>query len=166
MHEQGELQSIPVKVYRTSDRLMVAAPLAGLEPEDITVVVTSAGRLVFDGMLRGILKDIKEVLVDEWSVGGYHRELDLPLAVDAERANVTYGNGVLVVMFPISEHTRAAHLTLTPVGHARGQRVGSIGSSMQPTTTQAHQAGQSAHHTSLLDRPDREECPRDGLEPR
>jgi HSP20 family protein len=147
MHEQIELQSIPVKVYRTSDRLMVAAPLPGLEPEDITVVVTNEGRLILDGKLRGILKDVKELLVDEWSVGGYHRELDLPLGVDAERSNVTYENGVLVVMLPISEHTRAAHLTLTPVGHARGQHVGSTGSSMQPTTTQSHQAGQNAHHT-------------------
>jgi pseudouridine synthase len=45
MAEQVELQSIPVKVYSTSDRLMVAAPLAGLEPEDITVVVTNDGQL-------------------------------------------------------------------------------------------------------------------------
>ena len=36
-------------------------------------------------------------LVDEWSVGAYHRELDLPVTVDAERANVSYGNGVLLV---------------------------------------------------------------------
>ena len=66
MHEQGELQSIPVKVYRTSDRLMVAAPLAGLEPEDITVVVTSAGRLVLDGTLRGILRTSRR----SWSTSG------------------------------------------------------------------------------------------------
>src|SRR6266542_6468384 len=62
-----------------------------------------------NGKLRGILKDVKEIGVDEWSVSSYHRELDLPLGVDAERANVTYENGVLVVMLPISEHTRAAH---------------------------------------------------------
>jgi HSP20 family protein len=134
MAEQVELQSIPVKVYSTSDRLMVAAPLAGLEPEDITVVVTNDGRLILDGRLRGILKDVKEILVNEWSVGGYHRELDLPRSVDGNRANVTYENGVLVVMLPISEQTHAAHLTLTTVGRARGQRVGSTGSAMQPTT--------------------------------
>jgi len=91
-----------------------------------------------NGKLRGIFKDVKEIGVDEWSVGSYHRELDLPGGVDAKRADVTYENGVLVVMLPISEHTRATHLTLTPVGRARGERVGSTGSSMLPTTTQAH----------------------------
>ncbi len=34
MPEQLKQQHIPVKVYRTSERLMVAAPMAGLEPEN------------------------------------------------------------------------------------------------------------------------------------
>ena len=38
MQEQGKQQHIPVKVYRTDDRLMIAAPMAGLEPENILVV--------------------------------------------------------------------------------------------------------------------------------
>jgi HSP20 family molecular chaperone IbpA len=48
-----------------------------------------------NGKLRGILKDVKEILVDEWSVGSYHRELDLVVGVSGERANVTCENGVL-----------------------------------------------------------------------
>ena len=39
--------------------------------------------------------EIKELLMDEWSIGVYHRELALPVAVNAACANVTYGNGVL-----------------------------------------------------------------------
>ncbi len=152
MQEHAQAQRVPVKVYSTTDRLMVAAPMAGLEPEDITVEVSDDGRLILNGQLRGLLKDVKETLISEWNVGGYHRELDLPVGVDGERANVTYENGVLVVMLPISEHTRAAQLTLTTVGHARGQRVGSTGSTMQPMTTEAHQAAQLAHHTGQRDR--------------
>ena len=64
---------------------------------------------------------------------------------------MTYENGVLVVMLPISEQTHAAHLTLTTVGRARGQRVGSTGSAMQPTTTEAHQADQVARQTRQRD---------------
>ena len=91
---------------------MVAAPMAGLEPEDIVVDVTADGRLVLHGDVRGLLKEIKELLQDEWSVGAYHRELTLPMPVNAMCANVTYGNGVLLVALPISEQTLPAHLVI------------------------------------------------------
>ena len=37
MQEQLKQQHITVKVYRTDKRLMVAAPMPGLEPENIVV---------------------------------------------------------------------------------------------------------------------------------
>jgi len=127
MQEHAKLQQIPVKVYRSSDRLMVAAPMPGLQPEDILVQVTENGHLIIQGELRGLLKDIKELLLDEWSVGGYYRELPLPDAVDGTLANVSYGNGVLVVALPISERTRPASLTLDTVGPSRGEHMGKSG---------------------------------------
>ncbi|HAE83324.1 MAG TPA: hypothetical protein DCK85_08035 [Ktedonobacter sp.] len=127
MQEHAKLQQIPVKVYRSSDRLMVAAPMPGLQPEDILVQVTENGHLMIQGELRGLLKDIKELLLDEWSVGGYYRELPLPDAVDGTLANVSYGNGVLVVALPISERTHPASLTLDTVGPSRGEHMGKSG---------------------------------------
>jgi HSP20 family protein len=127
MQEQPKIQQVPVKVYRSDDRLMVAAPMPGLEPSDIVVEVTEDGYMVMQGELRGLLKNVKDLLVDEWSVGSYYRELALPDSVDAQRANVTYGNGVLVLAFPISDHTVAARLTLDTVGPAHGERLGNAG---------------------------------------
>ena len=46
MQEQAKLQQIPVKVYRTLDRLMAAAPMPGLQPEDILVEVKEGGHLI------------------------------------------------------------------------------------------------------------------------
>ncbi len=69
MQEQEKIQLIPVKMYRTAARLMVA-PMPGLQPDDILVEVTQEGHLLLQGELRGMLKDIKELLLDEWSVGG------------------------------------------------------------------------------------------------
>ena len=127
MSEQLKQQQIPVKVYRTDQRLMVAAPMAGLEPEDIVVEITADGRLMLHGDLRGGLKEVKELLLDEWSVGVYHRELALPVAVDAVCANVTYGNGVLTVTLPVSEQTRPARLVLRREAPTRGKRKGNVG---------------------------------------
>lgn len=127
MPEKIKTQHVPVKVYKTEDLLMVAAPLPGLQPEDITITVTNSGKLVIHGDLRGVLKDIKELLIDEWSVGSYHRELQLPIAVNGEHANVTYGNGVIVVALPMSQESIPATLTLEKVGTDRGEYVGHVG---------------------------------------
>jgi HSP20 family protein len=127
MQEQVKRQHIPVKVYRTDDRLMIAAPMDGLEPENILVEVTGDGRLILHGDQRALLKEVKELLVDEWSVGVYHRELILPVPVNAVCANVTYGNGVLIVALPISDQTFPAQLTLERVTPTHGQHKGNAG---------------------------------------
>jgi HSP20 family protein len=127
MQEQMKQQHIPVKVYRTRERLMVTAPMPGLEPNNMVVEVTESGHLILHGDLRGMLKGIKELLIDEWSVGVYHRELALSAAVNGELANVTYGNGVLTVTLPLSAQTRPARLTLERVAPTHGQRKGHAG---------------------------------------
>ena len=77
--------------------------------------------------------------LEEWSAGEYHRELELPVAVDGELANVTYGNGVLVVVLPVAEQMRPARLTLQELSPTRGERVGSAGHHpIQPRSTEEH----------------------------
>jgi HSP20 family protein len=125
-------QMIPVKMYRSAERLTIAVPMPGVEPEDISVGVTGDGRLVLHGELRGVLKGDKEVLADEWTPGPYHREISLPNPVDGAMANVTYGNGVLVVALPIAPDTRPAHLLPHHTALARGQLDGNTGHPVRP----------------------------------
>jgi hypothetical protein len=42
-------------------------------------------------------------------------------------ANVTYRNGILVVVLPLSDATQPAHLGLEAVGPEHGERVGNTG---------------------------------------
>jgi hypothetical protein len=72
-------------------------------------------------------QESKEVLRNEWSAGGYYRELDLAYPVNGAAGTVTYGNGVLVVALPVAERTRPARLRLTRVGPGHGEHVGSAG---------------------------------------
>jgi HSP20 family protein len=127
MQEQLKQQHIPLKVYRTDERLMITAPMAGLEPENIMVEVTAEGRLILHGDGRAMLKEVKELLLDEWSVGVYHRELALPVLVNAPCANVTYDNGVLTVALPISQQLFPARLTLERLSATHGERKGNVG---------------------------------------
>lgn len=156
VHTDATSQETPVKMYRTPQRLTVSAPMPGLEPSDIAVEVTSEGHLILSGQVRADLKDAKEVLLDEWRVGGYQREIVLPNAVDGPLANVTYGNGVVVVALPLSDQTRPAQLTLDTIGQARGERVGNSGHPVTPRTSEEHRAAkaaeQAAHGGAVPDR--------------
>lgn len=137
-----ETAQLPVKMYQSPERLTVAAPMPGLEPSDIVVRVTDDGRLTVQGKRRGPRQLGMDLLMDEWTVGPYERELMLPCAVDAELADVTYGNGVLVIALPKAPQMRAAHLLLESIGLARGQRVGSHGKNLTPFTTLEHRQAQ------------------------
>lgn len=120
-------QRIPVKVYRTDERVTVAAPMPGLEPQDINVEVQQGQKVILHGALRGALKGDKAVLLDEWNPGPYHREVQVPDAVDGEMANVTYNNGVVVVVLPVAEQTRPAQLSLDARSATQGERIGNQG---------------------------------------
>jgi HSP20 family protein len=163
------MQEVPIKLYRTPDRLTVAAPMPGLLPEDITIEVTPNNQLVLHGALRGIPADVqvfrrleqpsgrsrrkrpkvveeqREMLLDEWTVGSYQRGIELPMPVDATLATATYGNGVLVVALPLAKRTIPARVNLERVGISRGERVGSVGHPVEPRSTDEHV--HAAHHS-------------------
>lgn len=125
-------QPLPVRVFRVDELVTVAAPMPGLAPEDIRVEVTGKGHLILEGRaptdpdqaFGHIKSEQKEVLIDEWSVGPYYRDVPLNTAVDGTAATVTYGNGVLVVALPVTrQKSRPAQMRLVPVGSGRGERL-------------------------------------------
>lgn len=140
MNDHEESQRVPVKVYESSDRLTVAAPMPGLEPEDITVEVTPGNQLIIHGGGRGRLKGENQVLKDEWNPGPYCRELTLSTSVDGAMANVTYRNGILVVVLPLADTTHPAHLGLEAVGPEHGERVGNAGHPIRRLSGAEHNA--------------------------
>lgn len=127
-----QMRSMPAKIYQSSLRVMVAVPMPGLEPEDISVEVTPAAHLIIRGRQRGELKGLKQELLNEWNAGDAEREIALPVAVDGALANVTYGNGVLVVALPIAPQTQPASLTLTALTATRGLHAGNMGRPIRP----------------------------------
>ncbi len=63
MQEQLKQQHTPLKAYRTAERLMMAAPMPGLEPENIIVEVTADCFLFlhYTGMRAALLSHSLEV---------------------------------------------------------------------------------------------------------
>ena len=123
-----EPTAVPVNLFENDRELMVVAPMPGIAPEDISIDVTGDGSLTVRSAQRGEGQERISYLRREWSYGPYERTIDLPCAVDALRANVTFGNGVLSITFPKVGATVAGRVDVVRVGHARGVAAGHRGS--------------------------------------
>ncbi len=136
----GATAALPVRVYEAGEKIMVAAPMAGLAPEDIAVTV-DGDRVRIRGAERGPHQHDVRLVAAEWTVGPYDREVRLPASVDGRLTNVTYGNGVLVVAMPRArpgERVAAAEIGLTAIEATRGEHVGHVGRVPRPATTREH----------------------------
>ena len=98
----GESQRVPVRIYDRDKHIVLAAPLPGLEAENISVTV-GGNRVVIEGEERGPRQHGPDVVLAEWSIGPYYREVSLHQAVKGPLTNATYGNGVLVLLMPKGE---------------------------------------------------------------
>jgi HSP20 family protein len=120
--------AVPVNLFENDRELMVVAPMPGVSPEDISIDVLDDGRLTVRSRMHGEGQERIRYLLREWSYGPYERTIELPCAVDARRANVTYGNGVLSITFPKSGTTSAGRVVVQRTGHTRGVVAGHRGS--------------------------------------
>ena len=135
-------QVLPVRVYQTDERIMLACPMPGVEAEDILVCIDGR-RVVVHGDERGSHQSDLALCIAEWGIGPYHRELELTEPVDGSLANATYGNGVLVLSMPkvSTRHAgAAAEFRLMTVASGRGERIGHIGRAVLPQSTEEHWA--------------------------
>ena len=120
--------AVPINLFENERELMVVAPMPGVSPEDISIDVTDDGRLTVRSAQHGEGQERISYLLREWSYGPYERTVDLPCAVDARRANVTYGNGVLSITFPKAGVVSPARVLVRRTGQARGMTAGHAGS--------------------------------------
>jgi HSP20 family protein len=133
-------QTVPLQVHQTDKRLVLAAPMPGLEAQDIAVII-NGNRVTIQGEYRGSRQNQPEILISEWTIGPYYREVVLPQPVNGALTNATYGNGVLVLSMPTlqpGEQGGYTEFRLETDKGARGQRVGHTGSNLQPITPGQH----------------------------
>ncbi|MBN9392870.1 MAG: Hsp20/alpha crystallin family protein [Chloroflexi bacterium] len=134
--------ALPIRMYQTESHLVVATPMPGLEPEDILITIASTW-LTLQGDSRGPRQHGLDLVVTEWTIGPYYREVELPYPVNGPLSNATYGNGVLVVSMPrlnpgeLPEPV-AVQYRLEANRSAQGEHVGHFGKEMVPTTTSDH----------------------------
>ncbi len=158
-----DVQVLPVRMYETDDHVMLAAPMPGLEPADISIR-TDGRRVTIRGELRGPHQRALPLLMAEWSVGPYAREVELRTPVDGRLTNATFGNGVLVLSMPKAAAGTSgvpAEIVLDTLASTRGRHVGHVGRAITPSSTGEHQ-----RDTQRKDEPRRAESAPAETEPR
>jgi HSP20 family protein len=126
--------TVPVQLHRAQGLLVLAAPMPGLEPQDISVNIHN-DRVTIRGEYRASRHDQPETLISEWTMGPYHRDVSLPQPVSGGLTNATYGNGVLVLAMPTLEsgvQEEATEFQLKADTGTRGQHVSHRGSERAP----------------------------------
>ena len=108
-----------VDVYRTEDprAITVVVELAGVDPAT-TELVLAEGILVIRGIRRRSAAE-QRVVHMEIDYGPFERQIPIAEPVDAEAAEATYSQGLLVVTFPLVEQpTRKLSVQITTKGSA------------------------------------------------
>lgn len=119
--------AIPVNLFDNERELVIVAPMPGVGPEDISIDVTTDGHLTLRARQHGEGQERIDYLTREWSYGPYERTIELPCAVDAMRANISYGNGVVAITLPKVGATVAGRVLVERTGLARGMTAGHVG---------------------------------------
>ena len=109
--------AMPMDAYRLGDRFVVHFDLPGVDPSTIdltverNVVTVSAER-------TWTRSEDQEVLVSERPQGSFSRQLFLGEALDPDRIEAAYANGVLTLTIPVAEQAKPRKVEITAGGGA------------------------------------------------
>lgn len=98
-------RSFPMDAYRRGDEFYVHLDLPGVDPGSIEITV-EAGTLSITAERRFEQKQGDEIIVSERPQGRFSRDLRVGTAIDVDRIDADYENGVLTLALPVSERAK------------------------------------------------------------
>jgi len=104
--------SLPLDVYRYTDRVEAVFDIPGVDPESIDITVEK-DTLTVQAQRSRITPEGEEALVNERFQGTFSRRLSLGQSLDSEKVSASYLNGVLTVTVPIAEQAKARKIEVT-----------------------------------------------------
>lgn len=97
--EEGEGQ-LAIDVYQTSDEIIIEAPIAGVNPDELDVDITNDSVTVRGRRDKTLRVKEEDYFYQECYWGKFSRSIILPQEVDSEKAEASLKNGVLTVTLP------------------------------------------------------------------
>ncbi len=94
---EGEL---PVDIAETSDLLIIMAPIAGVDPEQISIHLDGDVLTIRGTRVRELERTAEHFFSEECFWGSFSRSIILPVDVKSEEANAQFKNGMLTLTIP------------------------------------------------------------------
>lgn len=98
---------LAIDAYQTEDDIIIKAPIAGVQPEDLEVAITDEMVTVKGERHDDMSVTRENYFCQECYWGSFSRSYVLPVAVDADKAEASLKNGVLSIRIPKLEKSRA-----------------------------------------------------------
>jgi HSP20 family protein len=113
-HSWTALGAFPaVNVWEEGDKVFVEAELPGLDLKDLEIFVTGGRQLTIKGERKQFTPEKGVWHRQERSYGSFIRSLSLPIAVDAEKVEARFENGVLKVSLAKHESAKPRKIAVT-----------------------------------------------------
>ena len=96
--------ALDVDAYATPTEIVVFASVPGAEPKDVDVTI-EGDTLTIKGEIRPPAEDVGYIL-QERTCGPFARSLRLNVPVQADKAEASFENGVLVLKIPKAEEVK------------------------------------------------------------
>jgi HSP20 family molecular chaperone IbpA len=111
--DDGEPEGqLTVDVYQTANDIVVESAIAGVDPQDIDVNVTTDSISIRGSRKREKTVKDEDYLYQECYWGKFGRSIILPQEVDPEEAEVKFKNGILTVVLPKANKKKTRKLKI------------------------------------------------------
>lgn len=108
--------NLPLDIYQTKNDVVVKAALPGMKPEEVDISI-SGETLTIKGEHREE-KEIKEAeyIRREHRYGSFSRTVTIPVAIQSEKAQATFENGILTLTLPKAEAVKPRQIKVKAKG--------------------------------------------------
>lgn len=118
----GEAMGAPVDMYQTDKEVVVKASLPGVKPEEVDISIT--GDVL---TIKGEHKEEEEVKEKDYfrkelRYGTFSRSLQLPVAVETDKAEAVFENGVLTLTLPKAEEAKPKQIKVKAKKAVEGKK--------------------------------------------
>jgi len=95
---------LPLDVYATPDEIVLTANVPGLKPDEVEVTL-EGDTLSIRGEFKAPMENV-DYIFQERTYGKFSRTLIINVPVDMNKAEATFGDGVLTITLPKAEAAR------------------------------------------------------------
>ncbi len=106
MWQEGQgTRHVPLDIWMTDDALVVRAAVPGVKPEDVDVTIEGS-TLTIRGEIKDPSEEERTYLLQENRYGSFSRSVELGIAVQPDKAEASFRDGVLLLTIPKAEELK------------------------------------------------------------